>query len=84
VINRRESPSFAFSVVVPVGLANHCIGPYRSGGSAPGPGRGHRPPNLAGPPNCVLGPKFNRTLDTLWSVDFLEKLVNLMPSDVRF
>ena len=28
-------------------------------------------------------PKFSRTLDTLWSTDS-QKLVNLMPPDVRF
>jgi len=35
-----------------------------------------------GPPGGT-GPKFSRTLDTLWSIDS-QKLVNLMPPDVRF
>jgi len=36
---------------------------YRSGGSTLGQGGGHSPP-----PKSWLGPKFSRTLETLWSI----------------
>jgi len=31
-----------------------------------------------------LGPKYSRTLDTLWPIDSQKKIVKLMPPDVRF
>ena len=49
------------------------------GGSTLGPGWGQNPPFR----NRGWAPKFSRTLDTLWSVDS-QKIVNLVPPDVRF
>ena len=46
-------------------------------GSAP-------PPNRGKVPKLWLGPKFSRTIDTLWSIDSQKKILNLMPPDVRF
>jgi len=32
-------------------------------------------------PKLWLDPQFSRTLDTVWSIDFQKKIVNLMPPD---
>ena len=46
---------------------------FSSGGFMLEQGGGHRPQIVASPPS-----KNSRTLDTLWSIDFQKKLVNLM------
>ena len=47
-------------------------------------GTGAEAPKLQLGPANLAGPTFSRTLDTPWSIDSQKKIVNLMPTDVRF